>query len=813
MLRNLIKVLIRSLMKDRAVFAINFFGLSVGLATFLLLMLFVDYELKYDLQHPNAANIYRIKGGIQDDPSLTEMAVTPATFAPALKETFPEVKNFMRIARLRSVVRNPANNVAFYEEDFTYADSTILTMFSFPLEAGDQRRALVAPYSIVLTPSSAKKYFGSEDPIGKVLRVANTFDFTVTGVLRDDPTQTHLKFSFLASFATLSSISKAEAEKLSMALVMKLERKGFYAFYSYLQLEETADYQALNAKLPVFVEKHVGEGRSKDIIPELRPMAEIHLKSKYRFEMTTNSSESTVYIFMTIALVVLLIACINYMNLSTARYTLRAREVAMRKVLGSGRASIAIQFFSESLFVTCLSFVVAMLIATISLPTFNDIFQRQIEPSALIGNVMMVRIFVLLVVTSAVSGLYPAIFLSGFKPLKVLKGRMTDDPGSVSFRKGLVVLQFVISIALVSGTFVGYQQMRFIRTKDLGYNPDHILYVPLRFLKAGVSQDVIRNEFSKVKGVVSTSISSDIVGRGSYLQSRVTPISEGTISPSEDHLAILNGGIDKTFLNTFAIQLLQGQSLPDNLPDSVDLFIINEAAVKMFEAIKNPIGLRLKVNNPLSSKPREGEVIGVFKDFNFASLHTQVEPLLFHKDPRTFSYVFFKVSTQDMSGLLRELSATWLSLFPDTPFDYVFLDDEFDRAYKEEQKLLSILNWFSVLALLIGGLGLWGLSIFAIERRKKEVSIKKILGASIGVLIFQQLRQYLYYIAVSSLIAIPMAGYGLARWLSSYAYKIDIEAWYFVASVLIVTVISISTILVHVVRAANANPTTVLRAE
>ncbi|HZY82846.1 MAG TPA: ABC transporter permease [Cyclobacteriaceae bacterium] len=812
MFHNLIKVLVRSLIKDRVVFAINFFGLSVGLATFLLLMLFVDYEMNYDLQHPHAENIYRIKGGILDDPSLTEMAVTPATFAPALKEAFPEVKNFMRIARLRSVVRNPENDVAFYEEDFTYADSTILTMFSFPLAVGDERTALVAPYSIVLTPSVAKKYFGSESPIGKVLRVANSFDFTVTGVLKDDPTQTHLKFNFLASFATLSSISKADAEKLAMALVLKLERKGFYSFYSYLQLEETADYQALNAKLPAFVESHVGQGRSKDIMPELKPMTEIHLGSNYRFEMTTNSSESTVYTFMTIALVVLLIACINYMNLSTARYTLRAREVAMRKVMGSGRGSIAIQFFAESLFVTCLSFLVAMVIARITLPMFNNLFQRQIPPSALVGNVMMVRIFILLLVTSAVSGLYPAIFLSGFKPLKVLKGRMTDDPGSVSFRKGLVVVQFVISIALVSGTFVVYQQMRFIRTKNLGYNPDRILYVPLRFLKAGVSQEIIRNEFSKVNGVVSTSISSDIVGRGSYLQSRVTPISEGNISPSEDHLAILNGGIDKTFLGTFEIELLQGRPLPDNLPDSVDMFIINEAAVKMFGG-RNPIGLRLKVNNPLSSKPREGEVIGVFKDFNFASLHTQVEPLLFHKDPRTFSYVFFKISTQDVSGLLRELSGTWRSLFPDTPFDYVFLDDEFDRAYKEEQKLLSILNWFSILALLIGGLGLWGLSIFAIERRKKEVSIKKILGAPTGVLIFQQLKQYLYYIAVSSVIAIPIASYGLIKWLSSYAYKIDIEPWYFAASMLIVTVISICTILVQVMRAANANPTTVLRAE
>ncbi len=803
--------MLRSVVKDRTIFTINFIGLSVGMATFLLLMLFVDYELNYDLKHPDVQNIYRIVGGIQDETALSEMAVTPATFAPALKEKFPEVKNFMRIARLESVVRNPENDVAFNEKQFAYADSTILTMFSFPLAIGDQRKALTAPYSIVLTPSAAKKYFGSENPMGKTLKVANTFDFNVTGVLKNDPAQTHLQFDFLASFSTLYSISRDEAAQLSMTLAMKVERKGFYAYYSYILLEENANYSDLQEKFPAFVEGHIGEGKSKIIKPALQRMSDIHLKSDYQSEMSTNTSEATIYTFLTIALVVLLIACINYMNLSTAQYTLRAKEVAMRKVLGSSRVSIAMQFFSESLFVTCLSFVVAMTIAMIALPLFNNLFQKQIELSALWGDKMLVRILLLLVLTSAGSGLYPALFLSGFRPLNVLKGRVADNVGSANFRKGLVIMQFVISIALVSGTFVVYQQMRFIQTKDLGYDPDRIMYVPLRYLKAGVSQEIIRSEFSQISGVVSTSLGSDVVGAGSFLESRLVPIANG--SPSEEDYYIANGGIDKTFLNTFDIHLVQGKSLPDNLPDSVDMFIINEAAAKMLGAEKNPIGLRLQVNTPLSTKPRNGEVIGVMRDFNFASLHTRVQPLLFHKDPRTFGYVFFKISPQDVSGTLRDVSKTWRSLFPDTPFDYVFLDDEFDRAYKEEQKLISILNWFSALALIIGGLGLWGLSIFAIERRKKEVSIKKILGAPTRILIFQQLKQYLYFIAISSVVAIPLATYGLDRWLNSYAYKIDIEPWYFIVSMLIVTVISMATILTRVVRAANTNPTAVLRSE
>lgn len=672
---------------------------------------------------------------------------------------------------------------------------------------GNASKALNDPYSIMLTEDIAKKYFGNEDPINKILRLDNQFNFKVTGIYKPFPSNAHIHPAIMVSFNTLKDAAIYGEENLRT-------NWGNNSFYTYLLLPEDYDAKKLESQFPAFLNRHVKDGGDGKFKPSswsslsLRKLTDIHLYSHTDSEAEENGDIKRVYIFTAIALFILLIACINYMNLSTARSALRAKEIGVRKVIGAGKPELIAQFLSESILICLIATALAFLLTSVVLPGMNKISHQSLSLNILSKWQIIFPLVLVPFIIGTLSGIYPAIFLSSFKPVKVLKGIFKVGESSFSFRKVLVVTQFSISIILIISTAIVFQQLRYMQNKPLGFNRDHIINLNYN--------TGLNNSYESFKTALLANPNIKEVGRSTRIPSGRLLDANGSKINNGDSLAPTKADIkyvsaDEDFIPTYGIKIAAGRNFSKEYGTDTSSFVINEAAVK---------ALGLKSNEDAIGKQftygdRNGQLIGVINDFNFESLHQRILPIVLFtsKTPDCYRRISIKISGNSIPAALSHIENTWKRFLPETPYDYSFLDERFADLYKAEQQQGSIFTIFSFIAIFIACLGLFGLSAFTITQRIKEIGIRKVLGASVGNIVQLISKEFLLLVLIAAVIAFPVAWYAMHNWLQDFAYRINIPWWLFVAAGTLAAVIAFATISIQAIKAAIANPVKSLRTE
>jgi putative ABC transport system permease protein len=792
MIKNYMKIAFRNLIKHKAFSLINISGLAIGMACCLLIIIFVQDELSYDKFNARADRIYRMTS---EENRRGVIANYPLVFSGvpcALQNDYSEVLNFVRFDPRLNVLINSGDK-KFYEERLFYADASVFEVFTFPLVKGDPDTALKEPYSIVLTEKMAEKYFGSGDPMSQTLMIDNEHDYKITGILKKIPRNSHIKFDFLASMATLEAQDP------------RYGKLWAWNCYSYLLLPEGFSYLDLEKKFPDFIRRHRGEKAVEAYTFSLQPLTSIHLHSHLAYEIEANGDIRYVYIFSAIAFFILLIACINFMNLSTARSANRAKEVGVRKVLGADRIRLTKQFLGESLFLSLTALPVAAALVELFLPAFNVMTGKELRIDYFGNSVVFIGLIGILLFVGIVSGSYPAFFLSTFRPSEVLKGKLRAGTGSSLFRKVLVVVQFTISIILIAGTIIIYTQLDFIRNKKLGFDKEQVVVMPVSRSGIGQNFEAFKRELLQNPGIESVCGSTSLP---SLLPTRSVFIPEGV--EEGERLPLRNVLVDYDFIKTFGMEIIEGRDFSrDFATDMKEAFIINETARKEF-GWDSAVGKRLiDLDGP------KGHVVGVVKDFHFRSKHQKIEPLILSLLPSS-RYVYFvsvKIKSSNLRDTLNFLKDRWQAFSPGWPFDYFFLDDNFDRLYKSEDRLRQVFLTFTFLAIFIACLGLFGLAAFSAEQRTKEIGIRKVLGATVSNILILISREFTKWILVANLIAWPIAYFAMHRWLQNFAYRVSIGWWVFIAAALLALGVALFTVGFQAVKAALANPSDALRYE
>ena len=788
MILDYFRIALRNLWRYKTYAFINISGLAVGIACFLLISLFVRHELSYDRFHENADRIYRVT---QRENRTGRIVTRPAVFqsvGPGLLREFPEVENAVRFDRSLNISVKRGDRT-FLETGFFYTDSTVFDVFSFPLIAGSPKQALAEPNSIVITEAMAEKYFGDEDPIGGILIVDGQREFRVTGVVKNIPQHSHLKFKFLAS------VSPAELDPSRW--------RGFC--YTYILLSEDASPGALEAKLPEFIVKNRGEA-ARDILQfHLQPLTDIHLHSNMEFELEPNGDIRVVYVFTSIAVFILFIACINYMNLSTARYTHRATEVGMRKIVGAHRGQLVRQFLFESFMMTLFAFPVALLLSTEFLPTFNALAGRVLTFDVWRDWRISLQLFALLCFVSLVSGSYPAYCMSAFQPVRLFKGDVRIGMTGLRLRRILVLFQFVISIILIVCTLVGHRQLMYIRNKQLGFDKENTVVIST--LKAGEVKeryDAFKQALLRYPNVIGVTGSNAVPGQTITID-MFKPEGAG----DEDRLILNSLLVDYDFIRTLGLEIVDGRDFSrEYLTDANAAFILNESAVER-------IGWKSAVDKEFEYVHfRKGSVIGVVRDFHFRSLHQHIEPVVMCVMPsNAFIYeITVKIKPMDVPGTLAFIKQTW-NVFSNRPMDYFFLDENFDLLHRPDEKLTGVFRIFAGLAIFITCLGLFGLVSFTAEQRTKEIGIRKVLGATVSNVVFLLSKAFMKWVVLANVIAWPVAYILMSRWLQDFAHRTRLSVWIFVLSAVLTSAIALLTIGYQTILAAVKNPVHTLKHE
>jgi len=793
MFKNYTKIALRNIKKHRGYSFINIAGLAVGIACSILIFLYVLDELSYDKHHEKAGRIYRIVGGIYE-----KTPVIQGSLAPLLQREIPEIQNSVRMYTGkvwgRSVLISYEDK-HFYTKGFFLADPSIFEIFTIPFVRGNPESAFSDLKSIVLTEKSAKKYFENENPMGKIIKYESEskMEFTVTGIIKDIPKNSHFHFDFLIPLENYRILKSPTG----------MESWGNSAFFSYALLSEGVNVNRLQEKLSMVIEKHVPPKRVNNL--SLQPITDIHLHSRLYSELETNSDIRYVYIFSAIAVLILFIAGMNYMNLSTARSLNRAKEVGMRKVVGAQRIQLIKQFIGEAILISIFAFVIAVFIVLIFLPRFNIIAGKEITFNQSVHLRTLFILFIFTVLNGIFAGSFPAFFLSAFKPISVITGKLRVKKGGLSsVRNGLVIIQFAISISLIACTGIIYNQMNFIRKRNLGFNKEQIVVIPtMRNSEAIGKVGVLKNEFIKNPAVLNISASSHTPGREPFSRDIRTP------GGAERHF-ILSLWSDHDFIKTYGLDLTAGRDFSDEIgSDKLTAFIFNETAVKMFgwESPEEAIGKRIACDN------KTGEIIGVVKDFHFMSLHRKIEPMVLHYDESRFYSISAKLSTDNIASNLTSLENQWKKILPHIPFTYFFLDEDYAKQYQADQKVGTFLGYFTFLAILIACLGLFGLASFTAEQKTREIGIRKVLGASVSGIVYSLSQSFIIRVLTANIIAWPVSYYIMNKWLEGYSYRITIGLWTFIAAGILACVLSFVTVSFQALRAANANPVDVLRYE
>ena len=806
MFRNYIKIAFRNLWKNKGFSAINILGLSIGITTCLIIMLFVYNELSYDRFNVKSSRIVRVTfQGSAAGEKFNEASIMPPV-AQTMKADFPEVEAATRIRDYGKPKLAYGDN-SFKEDAFAFVDANFFEVFTLPLVEGDEKTALAEPNTIVITKALSHKYFGNEDPMGRVIsfKEGDKAGYKVTGVINKVPENSHFHFELFASMASLSE-SKEPTWMSSN-------------FYTYLVLQEGFDYKRLEAKLPGLVEKYIGpqmvqamhvtfsEFRKKgnNLSFHLQPLTAIHLSRDFSNDLSPSGDVRYVYIFGAIALFMLLIACINFMNLSTAGASRRAREVGIRKVMGSLKTDLVWQFLLESVLITTFAFLLAIVLVYLALPVFNKLAGQNLTLRFMDHPMLLPVILSLVLVTGFLAGSYPAFYLASFKPVTILKGKFISGRKSVGLRRGLVVFQFFISITLIVITTVVYKLLAYIQHKKLGYDKDQVMILPTWML--GKNGEAFRGQLVNDPRVVSFTNSG-------FLPAGQSDNNNFFVYPGENPdqmVKTLRYEVDENYISTLGIQLLIGRNFSKDFASDSSAVVLNEAAARVFGWGENAPGHTISTSNHDGMKITY-HVIGIVKDFHFRSLHELISPLVMVLSPNP-GMMIVKLKTTDIAGLLDVLKKRWNGFGPEEPFTYSFLDDRFNNTYQSEQKIGLILGIFAALTIFVACLGLFGLAMFTAEQRTKEIGIRKVLGANIAGIVNLLSMEFLKLVFMALIIATPVAWWAMNEWLMDFAYRIDINWWMFAAAGLLVGLIALITVSFQAIRAAVANPVKSLRTE
>lgn len=790
MLKNMLKIAIRNILKERTYSFINILGLTIGLTSTVFIMLYVADELSYDKYHKNGDNIYRVVSNIQEPDNAFTWSVAQVPLAPELRNKYPEVENYARVSG-QGRLKLKYEEKEFYEEDIYMADSTFFNVFTYNFIEGNMATALDDPSKIVLTESLAKKYFGSESAIDKQFTDDQDRNFTVTGVIKDVPSNSHLIFDAVIGW----EISERRAGSW-----------GNFGVFTYIQLPQGYNLDDLNPKFDSVLVTHVNpifERMGITINYELQRITDIHLHSKIQDEAESNGDITYVYIFSAIALFMLIIAAINYMNLATARSSKRAREVGMRKVMGSYRIQLINQFLAESIVLSIVSLLLSLVLIYLLLPLFNDLSGKTIDFSVLLGLKNFSILLGLVVLIGFTAGSYPAFYLSGFQPVDVLKGKGSSSQGQSRLRKTLVVFQFAISVFMLISTLIVYAQLQFLRGKDLGFNKDNVALVTFTTRAQREKFGVLKNELEQLPEIVQVTSASSTPGEG--IGKVIMNVEENDGKMTERGVDFFQADYD--FVPALAMEIIEGRNFSrDILSDTLGATLANEAMVARM-GWDEPIGKKLTIGeNNLT-------IVGVLKNYHQNSLYDEIEPLviIFSEDQRN---VFIKTSG-DASDVMDKAEIAWNKVYPNAGFEFSFLDQDFNSQYDADKKRGKIFTLFSGLTLAIACLGLLGLVSFTTEQRTKEVGIRKVNGASVSTIVALISKEFIILIFIATVIAVPVSYYFMDQWLLSFAYKIVLtqHVYLFVASALLAFVITVVTVAYHTRKAATANPVNALREE
>ena len=798
MLKNYFKTAWRNISNNKIFSAINVFGLSIGLACCILMFLFIQHELSYDKFHSKANNIYRIISEEQAAADKKLLAVTPAPWAPLIKKDYPEVKEYVRLLKDEKVLVGEKGKEHSFLKTVLLVDSSFFNVFSFKLLNGDPATALARPNSIVLTKAAAKKYFGDTDPVGKTIEAApgftGTIDVQVTGVVEEPPANSHIKFEALMSMSTLGDLSNTWS---------------YHMHNTYVVLAGGASKNAVQAKLKSFSEKYIANNPNADSKHDiyLQPFTDIHLRSNMVGELEANGDITYVYIFSGIALFVLLIACLNFMNLSTVRSLKRAKEVGMRKVVGAERNQLIKQFLAESVLVAFFALLFSLLIVLLALPVFNQLSERTLTINFFENYNLVLILIALTGIVGLLSGIYPASVLSSFKPVEVLKGSFQKSIKGAVLRKVLVTVQFVISITLIASTILVYNQLQFVKNKRLGFDKEKVVIATIQKNSDVKKTESLKNSLLNVPGVISVSAASTI-------PSTKIPVNmiHDENSAVKENRSMQMLFVDHDFAKTLKMKLVEGRDFSvAHATDVSEGFIINQEAAKQlgWKTAKEAVGRSFQWVLP-DTVLKNGKIIGVVEDFNITPLKSAVQPLVMHILPRRFQYLYIRISSNDA---LAAINHKFKEFNAEQPFEYTFLDDTINAMYASEKKLGQIFSYFSGLAILIACMGILGLSIYAAQQRIKEIGIRKVLGASAISIVGELSKEFLKPVIIASLLATPIAWYAMNKWLQDFAYRINISWWVFAVAAISAIVIAFATVSFQAIKAAASNPVKSLRTE
>ncbi|MDN5215638.1 ABC transporter permease [Fulvivirgaceae bacterium BMA12] len=795
MLKNLLKVAVRNIVKEKSYSSINILGLTIGITCSIFLLLYIVDELSYDKYHENAENVYRVVSHIKEPDNEFTWAVAQIPMAPALKEKFPEVKDAVRFFGTGRTLFKYEDK-RFYEEDFYLADSTVFNMFSYDFIEGDPGTALDRPNTVVISLAIARKYFDTENAIGKTLAYENGDLLEVTGVIKNVPKNSHFSFDGL-----ISRSSNPDRQG----------SWGNFGVFTYIQLPENYNPEDMQTNFKSILEENVAPIFASigiTINYELQKITDIHLHSKIQDEAEGGGDISYIYIFSAIAVFMIIIACINYMNLATARSVRRAKEVGIRKVMGSQRKQLIYQFLSESLILGVVAMLLSLFLVFLLLPFFNDVTGKYISFSYILQPNILLALGAVILIVGILAGSYPAFYLSGFKPVSVLKGKISSQGGNVGLRKTLVVLQFCISIFMLISTLVVYDQLNYMRNKDLGFNKDRLIRIEMPGRDLQATYPALRNLLNSNPMVLSTANSSTSPGNniGKVIFNVETNDGE-MVERGVDFYAA-----DYDYIPTLGMELVDGRNFSrEILTDTAQSVLVNESMVKRM-SWDQPIGKKFNLSN--IGRPEVVKVIGVLKDYHQNSLYSEIEPLIVIFSKLNY-FTYIKIAGENLKEAIKSVEQDWKKINPEKPFQYSFLDESFDEQYKADEKRGQIFTIFSILTIVIACLGLLGLASFTTQQRTKEIGIRKVMGSSIQSIVVLVSKEFMMLTGLATLLAFAGAYFFLNNWLKTFVYRIELsdEIGTFLLSAVIAMGITLLTVSFHSLKAASINPVNSLRSE
>ena len=793
MIKSNIKIAIRSLLRHKAFSFINILGLAVGIAACFLIFLYVSFETSFDKFNSKADRIYRVVADVKTPTETIKSCWVTSPVAINLRRDFPEIETAVRIAEDQVLVKK--GNVKFEEKHAVLADSTLFDVFDFPLMAGNKKTALVEPMSVIISQTAAKKYFGDANPMGQEIQLTgDAINAKITGVMKDIPKNSQIEADLI--------ISQSSAKQLGDE--MSDSEWTNHTNYTYILVRPNTNVKALAAKFPAFQEFHHGADAKRLQMQDylsLEPLLDVYLKSKRGGFVTGNINN--IYIFSAIALFILLIACVNFINLTTARSAERAKEVGIRKVAGALRFQLARQFITESIIICLIAFVLSIVLAALALPLFNQLAGKEISSSIFNNPLHIISLFILSVFIGLVAGFYPSLVLSSFKPVSVLKGRFSTGTRGMILRKSLVVFQFTISIILITATIIVYRQLSYMRSQDLGFSKEQTVIINTSWDK---NKDAFKQSLSAIPGVISTTMSSHVPGGGSNSAYSEVENKKGEMQKSNLDLYF----VDFDYINQYNLKLAAGRGFSkDFSTDSTQAMVINEAASKMlgYGTPQEAIGRRF------NQWGKQGQIIGVLKNFHYKSLQSNIPPLVMRYEPWGMGIISVKVSGANLPNTLKTIGEKWAQFIPNRPFEYTFLDEFFDKQYSTEEHFGNLFLNFAALAIFISCLGLLGLSSYSTMQRTKEIGIRKVLGASASGIVNLLSIEFIKLVLIALVIAVPVVWFGMNKWLQEFAYRSTITWWVFCLAGLVAVLIAFSTISFQAIKAAIANPVKSLRTE